>query len=121
MYHEMTNQRPDRLEWLFPSDPIISMIVWATFSAGVGLLVTLLGTTIFRYYGFALFCGTPLVMGIIAPLFHGLGAERRFRSLLAANLLSQICLFAAMLGSGAEGIGCLIMCAPLWLGCAIVG
>src|SRR5438552_2176139 len=98
----------------FPRNAVASMFLWAGLSAGVGLFTTLLGTTVLKEYGTALFCGVPLMMGFLAPWCHGLGARRSFANMFLANMLAQFCLFWSLLFLGIEGLGCLIMCAPLW-------
>jgi hypothetical protein len=105
----------------FPENCWLSLGMAGGVAGAVGFLTTLLGTTVLREYGLALFCGVPMSMGIIAPLLHGMGAKRNFGGLLAANMLAQIILFCSMFMLGAEGLGCLIMCAPLWFIFALLG
>lgn len=105
----------------FPAHPLPSALVAVFASVAVGLATLFLGTTILRGYGFALFCITPLTIGILAPLLHGMGGRRSFGSMLAVNTLSQLALMFCLLGFAMEGLGCLFMCAPLWFVCSLVG
>jgi hypothetical protein len=105
----------------FPARSPVSASLCAALSAAVALLSVLLATTVFKDYTVALFCGVPVVMGFLTPLFHGMGGRRSFGSMLVVNSLSQLILFSSLLILGVEGVGCLIMCAPLWLTMALVG
>ena len=53
-----------------------SMALSTGVSAAVGLASVVLGTTILKEYGWALFLGVPLVMGVVGPLIYGMGARR---------------------------------------------
>ncbi len=106
---------------LFPEDSSKSMGICGCAAGVLGCAVVLLATTVFRDYGAALFVGVPLVMGIVVPLFHGMGAKRSFGSMFAAAAFAQMMLFGGMIVLGVEGAGCMVMAAPLWLGIALIG
>jgi hypothetical protein len=105
----------------FPASSNASALLAIGTAASIGLASLLLGTYVFRNYGFALFCGVPLLLGFLCPLLHGMGAPRSFGNMLAVNTLCQLTLMCSLLGFGIEGLGCLFMCAPLWFLCALVG
>src|SRR4051812_48204518 len=111
----MTADGKPSFAWMFPGNGGVSVALWAGISAAVGLLSVFLGTMVFKEYGLALFCGVPLAMGVIVPLGHGMGRPRGFGEMLAVNVASQIILFAFLIVLGLEGLGCMVMCAPLWL------
>jgi hypothetical protein len=98
------------------------MLTAAMLSACLGVLVIFLATRAMNpQYGLALFCATPLLLSVAAPLVHGIGAPRSFLQCLAVSMLCQLTLFFGMLVFGIEGILCVIMAAPLWLAWATVG
>jgi hypothetical protein len=105
----------------FPADAAPSGALAVGMSAAVGLVTVVLGTTVLREYGLALFCAVPMCMGFLSPMVHGLGGRRRFGGMLLVNVLSQMVLFGSLIVLGIEGLGCLIMCAPLWFFCALLG
>lgn len=94
----------------------------AMFIAGVvGLLLT--GFNIFALgtYGLGLFVGLPFCVGLIAAVLYG---HRNVRGLAGCIQVSVGTLFVAAMGllvAGAEGIICLLMATPIWLGCGILG
>ena len=117
----MENYRKPRWSKLFPENEVASFWLNSGISAILGLFTVVFAVYVAREYGIALFCGTPIVLGFLAPFFHGIGAPRKFWSLLAVSIFSQICMFGGMLIFGLEGIFCVIMAAPLWMTWALIG
>jgi hypothetical protein len=115
-----TYNRPKWAAW-FPEDSGKSGGVTAVISGCLGLITVWLGVNVFKEYGLVLFTGVPIMLGILAPAFHGMGARRSFGNMLGISILAQIFLFAGMLVFGIEGLVCLFMAAPLWLTFAVVG
>ena len=105
----------------FPESAGASIAVACVLSGGIGILSVTLAVHVLRDYGWALFLGVPMLMGVLAPTLHGIGARRHYFGLLLASLLAQLSLFAGMLVFGIEGIVCVVMAAPLWMGVATVG
>jgi hypothetical protein len=113
----------DRPAWAahFPQERGPAAVLAIGASAVFGFLTVVLGTTVFREYGLALFCVVPMCMGVLSPLLYGMGGRRGFGDMYGVNVLSQVVLFCWLLVLGAEGLGCLVMCAPLWFLCATFG
>ena len=112
-----------RPEWArrFPEKASKSLLLTAGLSGAMGLTDILLATKAFREYGLVLFVVLPCFVGIGAPLLHGMGAPRSFLQCFGAAVLSMFAMFCGMLVFGIEGIGCMIMGAPIWIGIAAVG
>ncbi|HVT81933.1 MAG TPA: hypothetical protein VHM90_14915 [Phycisphaerae bacterium] len=106
---------------LFPADGSKAAAVAIIVTGVVGLITILLAVFVFRDYGYVLFCAVPMLIGVGAPLFYGVGARRTFLQLFGVAVATQFTLFAALLVMGIEGIVCLIMAAPLWMTIAVVG
>ena len=116
----MTYYRP-RWARVFPENPWLSIVLIAFFSALLGPAMVFAEEKWFADYGLVLFVAVPVVMGFLAPLAHGMGAPRKFGRLMAASFVCQVSLFSGLLFFGIEGLGCLLMAAPLWGTCAVVG
>src|SRR5262245_47837663 len=107
------------------SDPEGS--AWAGIVQGMiaGMALTLFAVAtsalVFRVYGFGMFLASPVVIGATTGYFvnrYGdIGGCRTAASVLAALLLGAIALVVAAL----EGLGCILLAAPLFLGAALLG
>lgn len=85
------------------------------------VILTAIGVTGIREYGFMLFMAAPLVMGVIVGwLLHTLGGHESFErveGLVVAFSLSAV----GMLAVAMEGLGCLVMALPLAIPLAMFG
>ncbi len=106
---------------LVPDNPYGSAAFAVFVTALLGWGFTVMGAEGFELYGVGLFVGLPFCLGVIASLIHGVHAPRAFQSCLAVSLGALGGVFTLMLVFALEGVICLIMAAPIWVGCTTVG
>lgn len=102
-----------------PAAASMGMAIGLTAALGwvlVGFNVYALGV-----YGAGLFVGLPFCLGIIAAVIYGYYGARSCGGCVGVGFLSVITLAAVLFSTGFEGFGCLIMAAPIWLVCALLG
>lgn len=93
--------------------------IWPALIASLGTsLFVWLGIGVLAHYGAALFLGIPFLQGLLV----GVLAQRRdFWG--ASNLFFLSACFSTvlLLGFGFEGLLCIFMAAPLWIGMGLMG
>ena len=90
-----------------------SMVLSATFTALLSLLLTGFSTNVLETYGLALFVWVPFCTGVIAPLVYGFHQpQSRFASFSVA-IGSLMILGLGLILFAIEGLICLIMASPL--------
>ncbi len=87
----------------------------------IGTALSLFDVYALGVYGFGLFIGLPFCLGMISALIVGLGGVRSAVECVGMAIGSVFCISIALLAIGFEGALCLLMAAPLWLGCAALG
>jgi hypothetical protein len=117
-------------------EPRVSQRVWSNFlprSAGASatvaalipvpfsLALTYLAARVFRNYGFGIFIAMPFMVGLVSAVLHGYRVPRSMSQCAGVAVLSLFASGAAMLSFAVEGLGCLIMLAPLAIPVAIMG
>ncbi len=100
---------------------------WATVP-GAALLAAIvaLPSTLFsiyglKHYGGGLFIGMPFCVGMFAAVLHGYSNRPTAGSCSLASLWAVLDMGILLFVFQFEGIGCLLMAAPLLLLCALVG
>ncbi len=86
-----------------------------------GLALTVLGTNLLKYYGWALFLGLPFAMGLCSVMIYGYREPRSLKSCLGVASLSVLLLGVGLLGVALEGVICIVMAAPIALLLATIG
>ncbi len=82
-------------------------------TAGLAMLATWLGITVFRDYGWSIFVGLPFCMGFLSTVIHGVHQERSVKACLLVANLTVVVVGTALLLFAFEGIICLLMAAPI--------
>lgn len=82
---------------------------------------TFLSANVIGLYGFALFLGVPICLGLIATLVYAYPQPRDFVECMGVATLAVLLASLALLAVALEGAICLVMAAPLTLGLATVG
>ncbi len=90
-------------------------------TAPIGLALMLLGTKVLVNYGWGMFVALPFAMGFTSALIYGVRQPRTLNGCINVACLSVTLLGAAMLAFAWEGVICLIMAAPIWVGLAALG
>jgi hypothetical protein len=105
----------------FPENAIRSALATLALNTTYSVAAVLLGTLVFKEYGFVLFIALPATLGATTVFLHGAAARRGAMQFVALSTLSLFALLLALFILPIEGAGCLIMAAPLWFGCTMVG
>jgi hypothetical protein len=87
----------------------------------VTLFLVAVSTVIFQDYGWTLMVGLPAVFGMACGLFAPVNVRWPVLAVGFSFLLPLIALFAGLILTGLEGLLCLAMVAPIYVGVALVG
>jgi uncharacterized membrane protein YhaH (DUF805 family) len=86
------------------------------FGSVVGLGAIALSVEGLREYGLPLMLGVPTIAGFVTGAFYvRLEPQGRLRGAMAASLFSILLTFGLLVVFAIEGLGCLIMCLPLFV------
>ncbi len=85
------------------------------------LVITYVAVNFFHGYGLGLFVGMPFALGLVSSLLHGLRIRRSGAQCAGVACLSLAASGTAMIALAIEGLGCLIMLAPLAIPVALMG
>ncbi len=105
----------------FPDAP--AGILWLSAAIGAAVGIGLFAGLVLgsNSYGFALFVGTPFLMGLTSALVLNLHRRYRVKSTVLSILGSQLIVAVVLLVSAMEGLICLFMALPLALPLALAG
>ena len=117
--HDDVSGRP--LAHWFPESAEASALLAVLLPAPFAVFLALLAARVFRDYGWGVFVGMPFVVGMTAGVLHGYRVPRTFGQSLGVGCLALVAAGAGMAAFAIEGLGCLIMCAPLGVPIAILG
>ena len=117
--HDDVSGRP--LAHWFPESAGASALLAVLLPAPFAVFLAFLAARVFRDYGWGVFVGMPFVVGMTAAVLHGYRAPRTFGQSLGVGCLALVAAGAGMAVFAIEGLGCLIMCAPLGVPIAILG
>ena len=106
---------------ILPQSALGSAAASVVFTVPVGLGLAVLGSQVLKNYGWGLFVALPFAMGFAAVVIYSAREPRSFSSCIGVACLSVGLLGAALLAVAVEGVGCLIMAAPIALPLAIGG
>lgn len=98
-----------------------SAVVAALVPVPVSLVVTFLAVRVFRGYGWGVFVAMPFVLGMVSAILHGWRVPRSLAQCQGVACLSLFASGVAMFAFAVEGLGCLIMLAPLAIPVAMMG
>jgi hypothetical protein len=114
---------PSQRFWtrIFPSKPGPSAVVAALMPVPISLLAAYLGVRVFRGYGMGLFIAMPFALGLVSAILHGYRQPRTPSQCAGVAVLSLLASGGAMITFAIEGLGCLIMLAPLAIPVAMMG
>lgn len=91
-----------------------SLLMATVAGAAVALAMFWLSVDVLGWYGYGLFLGVPFLQGYVVATIAP-------RSATAALLASTLVCCIVLLARGAEGILCLLMALPIWIGLGVVG
>ncbi len=93
----------------------------------IGAALMAVSANVFKAYGIALFCLSPLICGFASTLFFGITHPRAATggwwqtSLAVVAALATLVTFALLIIGQLEGLICVAMASPIALGMAVVG
>lgn len=90
-------------------------------TAAFGSILTLFDVYALGIYGVGLFVGLPFSLGAIAALLHARRGARGARACMGTAILALSTSAAVLFLFAFEGLLCLLMAAPIWIGCAALG
>ena len=99
------------------SGALLSMVL----AAGVGGAIVVVSIKSLVLYGVSLFIATPFAVGLIAVVVDGKDRERALRRSMGVACGSILLLAFVLLLVSFEGLICVAMAAPIWIGCAMIG
>jgi uncharacterized membrane protein YhaH (DUF805 family) len=116
-------QRTAQRVWshLLPESAGGSAVVSALIPVPFSLLLAYLAARVFRGYGFGIFIAMPFMLGLVSAILHGYRAPRTKSQCAGVAALSLLASGIAMISFAIEGLGCLIMLAPLAIPVALMG
>lgn len=90
-------------------------------AALLGVLLTGFNVYAIGAYGLGLFVGLPFCVGLIAAVLYGHRNPRGLGGCVEVSIGSLFLCGVSLLFVGAEGLICLFMATPIWLGCGVLG
>ena len=90
-------------------------------SVGLTLLMLWLGVYVLKGYGFALFFGTPFLIGVVNAYLYNYRQLYTMRGTIGMACLGLLLSGCALLLFALEGIICLLMASPLAFGLGCIG
>ncbi len=117
--HDDESRRP-LVHW-FPRSAAASAFVAVFLPVPLAVGLAFLAARVFRDYGWGIFVAMPFVVGMTAAVLHGYRTPRTIGQSLGVGCLSLAASGAGMITFAIEGLGCLIMCAPLGIPVAMLG
>jgi hypothetical protein len=114
---------PSQRFWsrILPVNTTASAAVAVLLPVPFSIALTIFAVHVMRNYGLGLFVAMPFVLGLVSSLLHGYRTPRTLKQCLNVACLSLLASGAAMIAFAIEGLGCLIMLAPLAFPVAMVG
>jgi uncharacterized membrane protein YhaH (DUF805 family) len=109
------------LPHILPRKALPSAFVAVMLPIPFTMLMAYLAVSVFKNYGAGIFIAMPFVLGLVSSVLHGYGAPRTVKQCLCVGILSLLASGAAMISFAIEGLGCLIMLAPLAIPVAMLG
>ncbi|HEV2294594.1 MAG TPA: hypothetical protein VGR35_12125 [Tepidisphaeraceae bacterium] len=117
--HDDVSRRP--LARLFPESPGTSALLAILLPVPLAVGLAFLAARVFRDYGWGVFVAMPFVVGMISAVLHGYRTPRTMGQCLTVGSLALVASGAGMITFALEGLGCLIMCAPIAFPIALLG
>jgi hypothetical protein len=87
----------------------------------LAVAMTFLSANVVGLYGFSLFLGLPICLGLLAAIVHGYREPRSFGDCVTVAVIAVVIASVAVIAVALEGAICLVMAAPLTIGLATVG
>lgn len=87
----------------------------------LGVLFTSISVHILETYGWTIFTGVPFTLGLLASLMYGAHAARGVGEHIVVGLLAAGFAAGFVFLFAIEGLVCLLMAAPIWVPCTVVG
>lgn len=109
------------MEWLLPVDARRSAVAATLLPVPLALCSIILSVVVFSEYGAAVFMAMPFAIGLLSAVLHGYGAPRTWGQCVRVGAMSMAACGAATIMFAIEGLGCLIMLAPLAVPAAMIG
>jgi uncharacterized membrane protein YhaH (DUF805 family) len=109
------------LDAYIPRSQLGAGLVSIGLTVVIGLLLTILGTTTLKQYGWGLFVALPFCLGLFSTLLYSYHTPRTFLACLTVSLVPIGLLGGVLLLVAIEGLICILMAAPFALGLAALG
>jgi uncharacterized membrane protein YhaH (DUF805 family) len=109
------------MQKIVPRGAISSALFGVVATGALALLMSWLGTSIFRDYGWTIFVGLPFCMGFLSVLIYSFREERTLGRCIAVANATVVLVGVGMLLFALEGVICLLMAAPIALPVAMIG
>ena len=106
---------------LIPASRFGSAMAAIVAVAGLTVAGECLSASFLLLYGWGLFVGMPFFLGMVAVLVYGYRLPRKYTESMKVCLYAVLLAGATLLGVAIEGLGCLIMAAPIALALALLG
>ncbi len=106
---------------LLPSNPWLATLATVIYTAMMGAAGIFLGVVCFGDYGYSTFLVLPFLQGALLVLVYGYHERRSFSALMGVSLMALMMMLGVGVLIAFEGIFCLLMAAPLWWTCMLVG
>lgn len=117
--HDDVSRRP--LAHWFPESAGASALVAILLPVPLSVGLAFLAARVFRDYGWGIFVAMPFVVGMTAAVLHGYRTPRTMGQCLGVGSLALVASGAGMISFALEGLGCLVMCAPIAFPIALLG
>lgn len=105
----------------FPTSATVSAFIAVFLPVPFSVGLAYLAARVFRDYGWGVFVAMPFVVGMVSAVLHGYRTPRTIGQCLRVGSLSLTASGVAMFSFAIEGLGCLIMLAPLAYPVALLG
>jgi hypothetical protein len=115
-----TSQCPPTIAWM-PQNAALSALVTSLLNTALAVGFVVLSTAVVGVYGYMLFAGLPVVLGILSVRLHGLHGPRPVWHALLIITFTLLLTCIAMCALPLEGIGCMAMAFPLWVVFGLTG
>ena len=114
-------RRRPLLDYLIPDSTLGSAVAGVVTTVALSVVGTLVATELLHGYGWGLFIGLPFCLGLTTTLIYGYHARRSLGECVAVSLLALAISGTGLLFLAMEGLGCLVMAAPLAVPLVILG
>ena len=102
-----------RFNTVIPRGMLASTAFSTLLTSIIALLITIVGITLHKNYGFILFLLTPFLLGMFPVLIFSLRQQRTFIQCFIVSIITTTAIGLLLLAFAVEGVFCILMAAPL--------